>query len=155
MKNVEDKLFELFIIQLQILRSKTAIIALYNYYDYTFTTDLSNFDAVKFVRISEKIIENQCNLFTEIDCDKLFEYFLHTQYVNTVCTTPDYKLSRAIETSKITINEFMLGETKQLKYKIMKSIIDDDVNDFYDNIRDARFYGEGLVFEDGEYKWRQ
>lgn len=85
----------------------------------------------------------------------MFEYFLHTQYVNTVCTTPDYKLSRAIETSKITINEFMLGDTKQLKYKIMKSIIDDDVNDFYDNIRDARFYGEGLAFEDGEYKWRQ
>lgn len=49
----------------------------------------------------------------------------------------------------------MLGDTKQLKYKVMKSIIDDDVNDFYDNIRDVRFYGEGLVCEDGEYKWKQ
>lgn len=156
MKNVEDKLFELFIIQLQILRSKTAIIALYNYYDYTFTTDLSKFDAVKFVEISTIIVENENNLFDEVDCDKLLNHFLEFEKtINYSDESGNYKLSRACNEKDISLHDILFGDINEIKKKIMKSIINYCEYEIHNKLLDVTaFYGKGIEYKDGEYRWK-
>ncbi len=156
MKNIEDNLFELFIIQLQLLRSKTALMCLYNYYGYTFSTDLSKFDAVKFVEISTIIVENENNLFDKVDCDKLLNHFLEFEKtINYSDESGNYKLSRACNEKDISLHDILFGDINEIKKKIMKSIINYCEYEIHNKLLDVTaFYGKGIEYKDGEYRWK-
>ena len=93
-------------------------------------------------------------MFKAVDCDKLFEYFLQIQHSNSIGNEIDYKLSRAIESSHISLHNFLFEDMMLIKQKIMKAIIDDDVYEFHNKLCDAVWYGTGIIFEDGEYQWK-
>lgn len=151
----EDKLFELFIIQLQILRAKNALIALYNYYGYAFSTDLSNFDAIKFVNISKEIVDNESDPFDDVDTDKLFEHFLEFEKTKKEEISDNkceyYKLSHAINESDISLYEFLFDDIIEVKKKVMKSIINYDKYEFHNKLLDVIMYGEGIECKFGEH----
>ena len=122
----------------------------------TFSTDLSKFDAVKFVEISTIIVENENNLFDEVDCDKLLNHFLEFEKtINYSDESGNYKLSRACNDKDISLHDILFGDINEIKKKIMKSIINYCEYEIHNKLLDVTmFYGRGIEYKDGEYQWK-